>query len=177
MNILVILLIVIISIIALFLIIALFIRHTYHVERDVEINKPKQEVFNYVKYIKNQESYNKWVMMDPDMRRNYIGTDGAPGFVSTWDSDNKNVGKGEQEIKGITEGEKLNLEVRFEKPFKNIANISMITQALQGNKTKVKWRMEGKNSYPMNLMNLFIPGMLGKDLAISLTNLKAILEK
>jgi hypothetical protein len=37
--------------------------------------------------------------------------------------------------------------------------------------------MSGTSAYPMNLMNLFMGGVLGKDLEISLTNLKNILEK
>ncbi len=36
--------------------------------------------------------------------------------------------------------------------------------------------MKGKSKYPMNLMNLFIDKMLGKDLTTSLSNLKNILE-
>ncbi len=164
-------------IIAILLIAALFITKEYTVAREITLNKPKPNVFNYLKYLKNQDNYNKWVMMDPNVRRSFKGTDGTVGFVSTWDSDNKNVGKGEQEIKKIIEGERIDLEVRFEKPFKNTAAVYMTTEALGENQTRVKWGMKGKNPYPMNLMNLFIPNMLGKDLQISLRTLKSVLEK
>ena len=170
-------LLVIVSIIVLLLIVALFINKEYSIEREVTINKPKEEVFNYLKNLKNQDKYNKWVMMDPNVRRDYRGTDGTVGFVSTWDSDKSDVGKGEQEIKNITEGQRMDMEVRFEKPFKNTANVYMSTDAVADNQTKVKWGMAGKNPYPINLMNLFIPSMLGKDLQTSLNNLKTVLEK
>ncbi|MEO6330715.1 MAG: SRPBCC family protein [Ginsengibacter sp.] len=169
-------LLVIVVLIAIVLIAALFVKKEYSVEREIIINKPNEDVFNYVKHLKNQDKYNKWVMMDPNVRRNYSGTDGTVGFVSTWDSDNKNVGKGEQEIKKINEGERIDLDVRFEKPFKNTANVYMTTEAISANQTKVKWGMQGKNSYPLNLMNLFVPGILGKDLQTSLTTLKMVLE-
>ena len=37
--------------------------------------------------------------------------------------------------------------------------------------------MNGKSKYPLNLMNIFMDNMLGKDLETSLHNLKTILEK
>jgi hypothetical protein len=42
--------------------------------------------------------------------------------------------------------------------------------------TLLKWGMSGRTPYPMNLMNLFIDGMLGKDLEESLNRLKGIVE-
>ena len=110
MKILKIILIIIIIIVVIILISALFVKKEYAVDKEIVINKPKQDVFNYVKYLKNQNQYNKWVMMDPNVRRNYAGTDGTAGFIAKWDSDNKNVGKGEQEIKKIKDPAVLNLK-------------------------------------------------------------------
>lgn len=170
-------LIVVVIIIAIVLIAALFVKKDYTIEQEITINKPKQEVFDYVKYLKNQDNYSKWVMLDPAMKKDFRGTDGTVGFVYAWDSQNKNAGKGEQEISSLKEGQEVNMEVRFERPFKNTANTFITTQAVSPTETKVRWGMRGKNSYPMNLMNVFIPGILGKDLATSLATLKGILEK
>src|ERR1700712_4610257 len=109
-------LVAVIIIIAVPLIMALFVRKDYTVEREITVNKPVEEVFNYVKYLKNQDNYNKWVMVDPGMKKQYKGTDGTVGFVYSWDS-NKDAGKGEQEILKIVEGNRIDSEVRFEKPF------------------------------------------------------------
>ena len=103
--------------------------------------------------------------------------DGSPGFVYAWDSDNNQVGKGEQEILKLTEGDRIDSEVRFEKPFKNVAQIYMTTEVINEGQTRITWAMYGKNPYPMNLMNLFIPGMLAKDMNESLKNLKRLLER
>jgi hypothetical protein len=40
-----------------------------------------------------------------------------------------------------------------------------------------KWRMAGRNIYPMNVMTLFLKNALGKDMNTSLVNLKNILDK
>jgi hypothetical protein len=84
-------------------IVALFVKTDFAVEREVIINKPKNDVFNYVKYLKNHDNFGKWATLDPQMKKEYKGVDGAVGFVSVWESENQEVGKGEQEIKKITE--------------------------------------------------------------------------
>ncbi|MES2646417.1 MAG: SRPBCC family protein [Bacteroidota bacterium] len=177
MKILKMILLVIAIIIAIPLVLALFIKRDYSVQRDITINKSNTIVYDYVKYLKNQEQYSKWVMTDPAMRKQLSGTDGTVGFVYAWDSDNKQAGKGEQEITKLMEGKEVDTEVRFEKPMKGIASIKMFTEDIGNNQTKVSWGMTGKNNYPMNFMNLFMGNMLGKDLDVSLNNLKTILER
>lgn len=172
-------LIAVVIIIAIPLIVALFTKKEYAVEREVIINKPKQEVFDYIKFVKNQDNYSVWAKMDPAMKKEYKGTDGTVGFISAWDSQIKDVGKGEQEIMKISDGERLDFELRFKVPFEATDNAYMTTKTIAENQTKVKWGFEGKMNYPMNFMLLFMDmeKMLGTDLAIGLTNLKQVLEK
>jgi len=178
MNIFVIILLGIVGLIVLLLIIALFIKKEYAVQREIIINKPKQEVFNYIKSLKNQDDYSKWAKMDPDMKKEYIGTDATVGFVSAWDSNEKNVGKGKQTIKKITEGERVDFEIHFIKPFEAKANAFMSTESLSPDQTKVKWGFDSAMKYPMNIMLLFMnmENILGKDLSTGLENLKNNLE-
>jgi len=168
---------VIVGIVVLALVVALFVNKEYSVKREITINKPSHEVFGYVKLVKNQEHYNKWVMMDPNMKKEFKGTDGTVGFVYTWDSQNDNVGKGEEEIKVLDENKKIDLEVRFIRPFEGVAVTEMTTEAISPTQTKVSWGMSGRSAYPHNFMNLFMDGMLGGDLEESLHTLKGILEK
>lgn len=166
-------------IIALPLIVALFVKKDYVVQREVRINKPKQEVFDYVKYLKNQDNYSKWNNIDPNMKKSYRGTDGTVGFVARWESDNDEVGWGEQEIKKITEGERIDFELRFIKPLEATEPAFMTTESVANNQTKVSWGFSGHMSYPMNLMLLFMDmeKMIGDDLETGLEKLKTELEK
>ena len=168
----------IVFLIVLVLVVALFVKREYSVERDITINKPQQDVFNYIKFVKNQDNYSKWAMADPAMRKEYKGTDGTVGFVSAWDSDSSHVGKGEQEITKITDNE-LDMDLRFIKPFKGSEDAAMKAEAIDSNQTKVKWIFHSKMNYPMNVMLLCMnmDKMVGNDLSTGLTNLKAILEK
>lgn len=164
--------------IAVPLIVAIFVKKDYEVEREITIDKPKEEVFDYVKFLKNQDNYSKWATMDPDMKKTYRGTDGTVGFVSAWESDNKDVGKGEQEIKKITDGERIDFELRFFEPFESTEPAYMTTESVSENQTKVKWGFSGHMDYPMNIMMLFMDfeKMIGDDLDTGLKNLKAELE-
>ena len=165
----------VIILIVFLLFLALVVKRNYIIQRDIIINKPIAEVFEYIKFIKNQEKYSKWVMQDPNVKIEYKGIDGTEGFLSAWEG-NKQSGKGEQEIIKIDSNICINIEIRFEKPFKNIGQTYMYTTAISPDQTNVKWTLEGQNRYPMNLFNLFIDNLLGKDLGISLVNLKQILE-
>lgn len=164
------------AIIAVLLLIALFIKKDYQVQRQVVVNKPNTEVFNYVKQAKNQDYFNKWIMTDPLIKKSYQGTDGTVGFVYAWDSEGR-AGKGQQEIKKIDEGKRVDFGVHFIKPMEGDATLWMTTDAVAANQTTVKWGMEGHSPYPLNLMNLFVPSLLGNDMQSSLNTLKDVLEK
>jgi hypothetical protein len=165
--------------IAIPLIAALFMKKEYVAEREVVINKPKTEVYNYLKYLKNQDNYSKWNQMDPQMKKSYKGTDGQIGFVSAWESKNSDLGVGEQEITKIVEGERMEVALRFKEPFESNDIAYFVTENYSDNQTKVKWGVKGKMAYPTNLMMAFMDmeKMLGDDLGEGLNNLKAVLEK
>jgi uncharacterized protein YndB with AHSA1/START domain len=178
MKILKVLLFVVLGVVALVLIVALFVDKQYVVEREVVINKPRQEVYDYLKYLKNQDNFSKWANLDPAMQKSYRGTDGNVGFVSAWDSKQDNVGKGEQEIKKLEDGKRVVTEIRFIRPFENTAAGYMTTDDYQGTATKVTWIFEGELPYPMNLMIpiMDIKTSIANDLDVGLTNLKTIME-
>lgn len=170
--------VVLVMIVAVLLIMALFVKKDYAIQREIIIDKPKQEVFNYIRYLKNQDHYSKWNQLDANMIKSYTGTDGEPGFVYHWESKKDDVGIGEQEIKKINDGERVDFEIRFIKPFESTAQAYMLTQTADANSTKVIWAFNGKMNYPMNLMLLFMnmEKMVGGDLEIGLNNLKNVLE-
>ena len=166
------------GIIALMLLIGVFVKKEYTVAREVVVNKSKSEVFDYLRLLKNQAKFSVWAAADPDMKTTFRGDDGKEGFVSAWESDNKNVGKGEQEILKIVDGERIDYELRFLKPFKSTSWAYITTEAVDNDHTRVHWEFNGKMKYPSNLMLLFMNmgNMVGKDLELGLKNLKSNLE-
>lgn len=169
----------ILSLIVLALIVAVFLKKEYGVVREININMPKKLVFDYLKHLKNQDNFSKWASMDPNMKKEFRGTDATVGFVQAWESDHKNVGTGEQEIKKITEGKQVDFQLRFIKPFAGIADVYMSTDSVSTNETKVKWGFKSKMKYPMNLMLVFMnmDRAIGNDFETGLTKLKRLLEE
>lgn len=164
------------AVILLILVAALFVSKTYSVESKVLINRDKEDVFDYIRYLRNQDFYSKWVMSDPNKKTEFRGTDGSAGFVYAWDSENKSAGKGEQEIMNIDADQNIDIEIRFEKPFAGVAQTRMSTESVSAHQTKVNWSMKGEQKYPMNLATVFMKKMLVKDMDTSLANLKRIME-
>ncbi|GAB3339124.1 hypothetical protein GCM10027429_25100 [Marivirga atlantica] len=171
-------LLIILGIIVIFLAIGLFLDKDYAVEREIVISSPKNEVFDYIKYLKNQDNYSVWQKNDPHMVKSYRGQDGTVGFVARWESDSANVGVGEQEIIKIEEGKRIDFELRFYEPFESIEPAYMELESLDGDRTLVKWGFNGHFDYPMNLMLLFMDmeEMVGNDLETGLKYLKEELE-
>jgi hypothetical protein len=164
------------ALVALLLIIAIFIKKDHYVKREIIINAPQQKVFDYVKHLKNQDSFNKHAQAGGERKKEFKGTDGMVGYVYAWSGD-KNAGEGEKEIMDIVEGKSIESEIRFTKPMKAKARILMDTESLPDGQTKVYWSNAGRLNYPVNI---FIPVMeknVAKDMDSSLVTLKNILER
>jgi hypothetical protein len=164
----------IVFLIAVVLIGALFAPKEFGGESQVVINQSDKVVYNYIKYLKNQENYGTWYQMDPNMKTSEEGTDGTVGYTYKWDSEKFMVGKGKQVISNLVEGEKMESDLYFD-GFDEAAKsvISITSQA--PDKTLVKWSVKGNSPYPWNFMNLFFD--MDKDFKEGLANLKNILEK
>ncbi|MDB5256199.1 MAG: polyketide cyclase [Chitinophagaceae bacterium] len=170
---------VIVGIIALALLTAAFTKSEFAVKREVTINKPKQQVYDYVKYLKSQDEFSVWNRKDPAMKKEFKGTDGTVGAMASWKSENKEVGQGEQTITALKEGEQVDFDLHFIEPFEGHDHAYFNLTTIDSTQTRVVWGFDGKMKYPSNLMLVFcdMDAMLGKDLQKGLDDLKAILEK
>lgn len=167
------------GLVCILLITALFVKKEFVIEREIVINKPAVEVYDYIKYLKNQDKYSKWFMMDPKMKRMFKGNDGAIGFISSWKSEKSNVGSGEQEITNLIPAKRIETKIRFKTPFESEANSYMATDSSTNNQTIVKWGFKSSMPYPFNLLGLIMnmENEVGADLETGLNNLKKLLEK
>jgi uncharacterized protein YndB with AHSA1/START domain len=166
------------GLIALIMLVAAFVKKEFAVEKEVLISKPQNEVYDYLKILKNQDNWSVWAKMDPNMKKSYKGTDGTVGFVSAWEG-NSDVGSGEQEIKAMVPNSRIDYELRFIKPWESTSPVYMVLEDAGAGVTRVKWGISGKMAYPTNIMMLVMNmnESLGKDFSDGLANLKGILEK
>lgn len=171
------LLYILVGIIVLILLLAILAPKSYDVSRSTEISRPKSEVFDYLRSLKKMDEWSPWAKKDPNMEKKFIGVDGEVGATSYWNG-NKDVGEGEQEIKKIIDGKRIESELRFLKPWKSTSDCYMNIDDAGGGKTKVTWGFSGKNKFPMSIFGLFVSmdKMVGKDFEEGMRNLKAVLE-
>lgn len=162
----------------LVLIAAFFVPRELNVEKSVMINRPVEEVFEYVKMLKNQNSFSVWMTIDLKMEKTYEGKDGTVGAITKWDSQHQDVGKGEQEITTLEANKRIDYELRFIKPFESTAQAYMVTESTSAHQTKVIWGFHGESKYPMNLVQkvMGIEKMLGDQLQQGLDTLKDQME-
>ncbi len=171
MKILKYILLTLIALAVLGLIVALFVPKTFENERQIVIDRDQQEVFDYVRFIKNQDHYGTWQLSDPGMAKSYEGTDGTVGFVYHWDS--KKMGKGSQTITAVSPPERVETALDF--GYGSPARSYIITREIAPGQTQVTWGVKGETPYPWNLMSLFYS--MDKDFEQGLQNLKAKLEQ
>jgi len=168
---------ILVCLIVLFIVLALVAPKKYEVNRNIEISCPTEEVFQYLKFLKNQDNWSPWKKKDPNMKQEFIGEDGTIGFISRWEG-NKEVGVGEQEIKAIFENQRIDSELRFFKPWKSVCDAYFIVNKKEDYKTEVIWGFSGVNKIPNNIFMLFfnMDKAVGKDFEEGLINLKEVLE-
>ena len=168
---------IILGLVALILIIGFIAPKSYEVNRNITVNRSVSDVFQYLKYIKNQDNWSPWRKKDPNLTQTFEGVDGEVGFVSKWKG-NKGVGMGEQEIKRIVENDRIETELRFLKPWKSQSDAYIKVEEINGNATNIIWGFSGRNPIPFNVFMLFFSfeKSVGKDFEEGLDSLKEILE-
>ncbi len=177
MSILLNILIVVGIIISIILILALIAPKAYTVTRSILIQQPAAVVYEYIKYLNNQENYSKWATMDPNTINTYTGTAGTVGSSHQWESKQRNVGMGIQTITALEPNAKVSTTIEFIKPFAGVAQASLSTQA-KNDYTQVVWELSSTMKYPSNalLLVMNMNKMIGNDLEVGLANLKNVLE-
>jgi hypothetical protein len=171
---------IIIVLIALAIIIlGVYLKNEFLIAREIIIHKPKHQIFDYIKYLKNQNEYSYYNRKDPETIKSYSGTDGEVGFTYSWSSKINSIGTGTQTISKIIEGEEMSCTIQFTKPLplKSLASIALTE--INENETKVTWTFSSVYKFPLNIIIYFVDleKLIGTDIASSLVTLKENLER
>ena len=170
MRILKIIIISLLTIVAILLILAIFVPKDFRAEANIIIEKPKQEVYDFVKMIENQDKFGVWFQKDPNIKKIKEGIDGTEGFMYRWESEV--VGNGSQTITHLIDGNLVETELDF--GFGEPGKGYFMLDKIDSNTTSVTWGVAGKTPYPLNLMSLFYD--MNKDFETGLENLKNVLQ-
>lgn len=152
-------------------------RKDYDVSRTIIINRPKAEVYAFIRQLKKQPLWMPWYLNDPKIVLKFKGEDGKIGASSYWKGQNRV--EGIQKITKVREGKVLETELLFLRPYKSLSLTYMAVKEVEPERTKMVWGVKGVHKFPASVFMLFY-GMeraIGKDFEKGLQNLKTILEK
>lgn len=149
---------------------------TYTVERSIVVDAPPARVFEQVVDFHRWRAWSPWEEVDPQLQRTYSGSPSGTGAVYAW-SGNRKAGRGRMEIKEATEPARVQIDLRFEKPFQ-ARNDTAFSITPDGTGSQVTWTMTGRNTLATRVMGLFtsMDAMIGKDFDKGLARLKSVAE-
>lgn len=166
----------VLALVALFLIAAAFIPKEYDIVLTETINRPKAEVYDYVKLFEKQKEYSEWIKPDPNLDIKITGTDGTVGATHHWNSQVDDVGEGSQTITAMTP-DQIDVDIKFIRPMAGGASVKNKFESIDSSSTKLTMAFHTTAPYPMNLPSyLFGKGMIEKTEKQILANIKQKLE-
>jgi Polyketide cyclase / dehydrase and lipid transport len=151
--------------------------NTFRIERSVLIKGTQARIFGNINDLSKWPTWSPWEKLDPKVQRTLSDPTSGVGASYAWEG-NRKVGKGSMEIVESVKSNKVVMKLEFYKPFR-ASNIAEFTLTKKGTSTEVTWAMYGPQPYKSKLMGTLmdIDGMVGKQFAEGLANLKALVEK
>jgi hypothetical protein len=146
-----------------------------HVDRSITINAPREAVFAQINGFGTFNKWSPWFELDPDAKYTFEGPATGVGAKMSWVGDPSTLGSGSQVVTAVQADQRVACDVDFGRG--GIAK-QAISLAASGAGTKVTWGIDidlGMNPVS-RYFGLAMDGMVGKDFAKGLGNLKKVVE-
>lgn len=149
----------------------------FNISRTVVINRPKEEVYNFVRQLKKEHSWMPWFANEYKGKLKYKGEDGKLDAMLYWKG-HKHFYEGTQKIIKLNQGKLIETRFLIVKPFRLVLLEYKGLKEIDENKTKMVWGIRGGLGFPLSVMALIHPvdKAYGKDLEEGLKNIKSVLE-
>ena len=147
----------------------------FSVTRSVSIAAPSERIYGLIADPRQWKQWSVWHVRDPAMALTYSGPPAGAGAAWEWKS--KSEGDGKMTFTAAEPNQRLAYDLYF--PDFGTTSAGELKLTPQGNAVQVSWVMNGDmGSNPLyRWIALFADGMVGKDFAAGLKNLKAVAEK
>jgi hypothetical protein len=148
----------------------------FHVERSVRIHATPDAIFPLINDLHRWEAWTPYDK-DPAIQRTYSGSAAGVGARYAWEG-NKQVGQGEISIRETLPPRLLEFDLHMVKPFEG-RNVATFSLDPDGDATRVTWSLDDKHKLMHKIMSIFLnlDHMIGKDFAVGLDRLKALVEQ
>lgn len=141
----------------------------FQVKRSVAVHAPVDKAFEQVNELKNWTRWSSWYLMDPSQDMRYSDPSSGAKAWYTWDSKNKNVGKGKLTLEEVVVNEKIIQKLEFEKWGQSYSTMLFLPE---NNKVVVEWLMDNHLKGFMKLFGPMMKKQLEKSFDKSLQGIK-----
>lgn len=147
------------------------------VERSTVVAAPPGAVYPHLVDFHRWREWSPWEGLDPALERSYEGAESGPGARYSWRG-NRKAGAGSMEIVRADPDRAVDIDLRFDKPFKSHNRTSFDLQPESGG-TRVVWRMVAPKTVGTRVMGLLggLDRLVGKDFERGLAGLKRVTEQ
>ena len=163
--------------IAVVLILAATKPDRFSVRREITVRAPAEKIFPLINDMKAMNSWNPFVLSDPNIKLDYSGSAAGVGARCDWDSKAR-AGAGNLAISASRPSSSIDMQLTMLRPFAG-QNLVTFRLAPSGGATTVTWRMTGASSDLSKLMALVMSmdKMVGGAMEKGLSDLKATAER
>ena len=149
-----------------------------NLERSITINAPAEKVFMVVNDFAYAKDWSPWFQIDPDTKYVYSENTAGLGARYTWESEDENVGTGEQEIIESKQNKLVNTRMVFGEMVGDYTAAFKLTPADGG--TNVTWTLVSKASNGDMMEKFFVDyisdAVIGLTYEEGLEKLKSFIE-
>ena len=149
----------------------------FSLSRSVTIMAPPERIFPLINDMKLMNSWNPFVLADPNIKLDYSGPAAGVGARCDWDSKAR-AGAGNLAISASRPSSSIDMQLTMLRPFPG-QNLVTFRLAPSGAATTVTWGMTGASSDLSKLMGLVMSmdKMVGGAMEKGLADLKATAER
>jgi len=150
-----------------------------HVERNIDVKASPATISSIIGDFKQWGKWSPWDQLDPNMKKVYISDGVGVGGAYTWESQNKNVGKGKMTFMDI-KPDFIKTKLEFEGMGSSYPSFNL---KQNGDMTNVTWNMDSDGEgvpflmKPVsNIFGLFMDKMIAPDFEKGLKSIKEVAE-
>jgi len=138
------------------------------IERSVAMGVPATAIYGQINELKNWPNWSPWYKLDPNAKIVYSEPSSGLNAWYTWESDNKNVGKGKMTIVEVQDNGYIKTRLEFDGMKEAYGYFRLEPQ---GESTQVTWGLDADfgNNPIFRLMGPMMDKMLGETFTQGLT--------
>lgn len=160
------------------LVVLLFAKKEYSFQKEMRIRSSSSDVYNCLKFLKNQEKYNEWLSQDETTDKQYVGEDGTEQAQFKWKSNSSYLRSGTQTLTNLVYPERIESEFVVDSPYNIVSNQYFLIKE-EKDATVLTWKLNIHFPFPYNIVILSddFESVLISSMDKSLLNVRKALEK